>query len=72
MINSLSMMIISCVFIVILLLYFLSKEHVNTLEMKLYKYLLIANFLGLLFEILCTITIQTLPHYHILTIMLEK
>ena len=72
MINSLSMMIISCVFIVILLLYFLSKEHVNTLEMKLYKYLLIANFLGLLFEILCTITIQTLPHYHILTIIVNR
>ena len=72
MINSLSMIIISCVFIVILLLYFLGKKHVNTLEMRLYKYLLIANFFGLLLEILCTITIQRLPHYHILTIIVNR
>ena len=72
MVNSFSLILMSCIFIFILILYFISKEHLKTLELRLYKYLLISNFIGLLLEMLCTITIMYLPQYNPLTIIVNK
>ena len=40
--------------LLIMLLFFL-KEHINTMETKLYGAIVITNFLGLIIEILCTL-----------------
>ena len=72
MINSFSLMLMSCIFILILLLYYLGKEHVKSLELRLYKYLLISNFIGLILEMLCTITIKYLPQYNPITILINR
>ena len=72
MVNSFSLILMSAVFILILLVYFINKSHINTLELRLYKYLLIVNFIGLLLEMLCIITIAYLPEYNALTIIVNR
>ena len=41
-------------FSLLILILFFNKEHVNNFETKLYKVLIVLNFLGLIIEILCT------------------
>ena len=72
MINSFSMILISCLFMSILMLYFLSKRHVESPELKLYKELLICNFIGLIFEMLCIFTIYKFPENSLPTIIINK
>ena len=72
MIQSFSLMLMSCIFIFILVLYFTSKAHLKTLELKLYKQLLISNLIGLILEMLCSITIGKLPQYSPITIAINK
>ena len=72
MVNSFSLILMSSIFIFILILYFLSKEHLKTLELRLYKTLLLSNLIGLILELLCTLTIKYLPQYNMLTIIVNK
>ena len=41
-------------FSILVLLVFLLKEHIHSRETKMFKCLIIINFIGLLIEILCT------------------
>ncbi len=72
MVNSFSLVCMSAIFIFILILYFTSKEHLKTLELRLYKFLLLSNFVGLLFEMGCTLTIKYLPEYSPITIAVNR
>lgn len=46
-------LILSFIYMFFLLIIFLNKKHINTSELKIYKYLLIANISGLILELLC-------------------
>ena len=41
-------------FSIMILVVFFSKENINTRETRIYRYMIIVNFLGLILEILCT------------------
>ena len=58
MITPLSFVILSAVYSFMLCLVFFCKAHVNTREIKIYSYLLITNFIGLLMEIICNILVS--------------
>ena len=72
MVNSFSLILMSALFMIILILYFISKEHVNTLELKLYKGLMLINFAGLLLEMGCGICIRFFADNMFLTIIVNK
>lgn len=72
MVNSFSLILMSLIFMLILLIYFLKREHVNTQELNLYKLLVIFNCVGLAFEMLCTFSIKELPFYSPITIIVNR
>ena len=72
MISNFSLMLMSFIFLLILLIYFLSKEHVNTKELVLYKGLLISNLIGLFMEMLCSVSIKFFDKGSILTLVINK
>ena len=60
MINTFSLILICFVFILILYINFLRNEHINSSELKLYGYLLLANLIGLSLEMICYCSIRYL------------
>lgn len=71
MVSSFSMMLISSLFILIISIYFFTKEHVNTVELKLYKALLLIDFVGLIFEMSSYVSIKYFPD-NFMTIVINK
>lgn len=72
MINSFSLILMGFVFMFILLLCFLLREHVRTQELNLYKRLITFNCIGLFFEMLSTLTIRYLSQNNPITILVNR
>lgn len=72
MINSFSLILISIIYIFLLMGTFFKKERVNTPELRLFGYILISNFFGLLLEIVCYLFVKFLPVNSIFTILVNK
>ncbi len=72
MISNFSFMLMSFFFLLILLVYFLSKEHIKTKELVLYKGLLISNLVGLFMEMLCSISIKFFVKGSLFTLVINK
>ena len=72
MINSFSLILISIIYIFLLMGTFFKKERVNTPELRLFGYILISNFFGLLLEIICYLFVKFLPVDSIFTILVNK
>lgn len=49
--------------IIIILVIFNSKKHVQNLETKIYNYLIITNLVGLIIEILCAVACRYYTTY---------
>ena len=63
----------TCVlFGVILLIIYFSKKRVNGKETRLYNYLLVLSFIGLIIEILCCITVANQEKFSFLTILVNR
>ena len=58
--------------IIIILIFFNIKEHVKTQETKLYNFLLIANFIGLIIEIVCAFACRYNDSYPFLSSFILK
>ena len=62
----------TCVlFGIILLIIYFSKKRINGKETKLYNYLLVLSFIGLIIEILCCITVANQEKFSFLTILID-
>lgn len=72
MINNFSLILMSSVFILILLINYSRNEHIDTIELRLYRYLLISNFIGLILEMTCYLTIKYLDNSCLFTIIINK
>ena len=63
----------TCVlFGIILLIIYFSKKRINGKETKLYNYLLVLSFIGLIIEILCCITVANQEKFSFLTILVNR
>ena len=63
----------TCVlFGIILLIIYFSKKRINGKETKLYNYLLVLSFIGLIIEILCCITVANQEKFIFLTILVNR
>jgi hypothetical protein len=72
MVNSFSLILMSALFMLILIIYFTSKEHISTLELKLYKGLLLTNFVGLILEMGCYACVRFASNKVMLTTIVNK
>ena len=72
MINTFSLLLMCCVFIFILLVTYFRNKHVQTLELKLYGYLIFLNFIGLLLEMTCYLSIRYLEQESYFTYFVNK
>ena len=57
--------------IIILIIYF-SKKIISGKETKIYKYLLILSFLGLIIELTCCFAVANKDYYPIFTILINR
>ena len=64
--------IFSLIYSIILNILFSSKEHINTRETKLFSIIVFSNFIGLLLELLCTMSINFLGTEHIISLIINK
>ena len=60
------------IYLVILLIIYFSKKRINGKETKLYNYLLVLSFIGLIIEILCCITVANQEKFSFLTILVNR
>lgn len=66
------LVIFSLIYCTFLNVVFFKKQHVDSYENKLFGYLLLTNFVGLLLELASIITIGFIPDYGILTHVVNK
>ena len=59
-------------FSILIIVLFLKKEHINSYETKIYKILIILNFIGLMLELLCTFGSLIYNQYPIISNFIYK
>ncbi len=64
--------ITSLVYIVLLNIFYFSKEHISNLENRIYKYLLVSNVFGLLIELGCFYTVLHMDTIPIINVVVTK
>lgn len=64
--------ICSLVFISVLAVAYFLKPKINSIEIKLYKWLIICNLIGLVFEIFCYFAVDMADVYYILSMFILK
>ena len=71
MFSNLSFGVLSIIYIVFLMWAFFRKVHIESLELKIFKNLLITNFIGLMMEFILNLSVMFFPDT-IITIILAK
>ena len=72
MFSNISFGILSIIYIVFLMWAFFRKSHIESLELKIFKNLLVTSFVGLFMELLLNLAIIFLSESNIFTILLSK
>lgn len=70
--NSLALVLLSFIYSSFLNIVFFKKQHIKTYENRLFGWLLVTNFFGLILEILCTWSILFYDPYSLLCVLLNK
>ena len=72
MLSGFSITLTSLMFMFVLFLYFRNKQHIESVELRIYGRLLNTNIIGLVMELLCNISIRYLPSNSIVTLIINK
>ena len=67
-----SLLVLSLIYSLIVIILFMSKEHIKTEESKLFSILMMTNFVGIMLELLCIGLIKWLGVEHIMTITVNR
>ncbi len=69
---SFALVLLSFVYCAFLNIHFFKKQHIDSYENRLFGYLLIANFIGLILEMLCIIFIRYFKDYRVMCFAVNK
>ena len=67
-----SLLVLSFIYSLIVIVLFMSKDHIKTEETRLFSILMITNFIGIIFELLCIGLIKWQGVDHIMTIIVNR
>lgn len=70
--NFILLQVASLIYIILLNIFYFSKNHISNIENRIYKYLLIANVFGLLIELGCYFTVMHMDILPVLNVIVTR